>query len=475
MSSKFHLFFLTLCIVIFVIFTPFILLYANGYKYDREEKTFIKTGSLFIDSFPTGASVIINGQAQEGRYWLDFFSFFWRLFGSATYGGNTPTIINDILPGKYQIEIVKQGFQVWRKEATILPNLTTRFKKIQLFFEEPELQIIDQGEVSFFWPSPSKKKIIYGIKTGSIKLLENNEINLLIDNFNFSDPKDPIYDSDEKRLIFSAKSIGEKSKEYFLLDLKNGHLLNLSELIPSLRREGVKIKFDKDPQYLLIGLKGLLVRTDFSSKLREAIFKVNGELKDWLINGNEIEIIRQEKNDLFFEKFSLTKPDQPIFSLKLKGENYVFLSSPYFILLSNGESIIFVASNPSSSNEEPLIFELGGKKIVPFSKEELLYFNDYEIQILYAKQEALLSPWQREIITRLSEPLEGVEFYGDWLYYLSSNKIIALEVDLSSSKNQHLLFKAKEIKDFVAPISNIIYFIGQVNGKSGLFSLKIKP
>ncbi|PIV46042.1 hypothetical protein COS23_01270 [bacterium (Candidatus Moisslbacteria) CG02_land_8_20_14_3_00_36_53] len=209
--------------------------------------------------------------------------------------------------------------------------------------------------------------------------------------------------------------------------------------------------------------------------MREAIFKVNGELKDWLINGNEIEIIRQEKNDLFFEKFSLTKPDQPIFSLKLKGGNYVFLSSPYFILLSNGESIIFVASNPSSSNEEPLIFELGGKKIVPFSKEELLYFNDYEIQILYAKQEALLSPWQREIITRLSEPLEGVEFYGDWLYYLSSNKIIALEVDLSSSKNQHLLFKAKEIKDFVAPISNIIYFIGQVNGKSGLFSLKIKP
>jgi len=493
MFSKIRLYFFIFCSIVFILFTPLILLYANGYRFDRKEKTFIKTGSLFINSYPREAAVIINGKQQKATKWLDPFSFFWKLFGSAKYGGETPTIINNLSPGKYEIEVVKNGFQKWRKEAIIKPNLTTHFEKIQLFFEKPELKTIDEGEITFFWPSNSRKKIIYGIKIEEpasakamagkkemVKLLENNKINVLINNLPLLDFSNPEWSPDEEKLIFSSQPTSEKTREYFLLNLVSGQLTDLDKILPLLKQEGAKIKFDKrDPSYLLIGLGKYLIRVDLSSLARKIIFETNGELKDWLINENYLEIIRQEKNNLFLEKFSLLKPKLLISSLKLPSEGFVFLeniSSTNLEFLSNSEILIFIAPNPLSATEEPMIFKLKGKKIISsLEKNKLLYFNDHEIQILHTIEDSgLIFPWQRDIVTRLSEYIDDVLLADNWLYYLSQNKIIALEIDLENFKNQHLLFQSEKIKKNFTPSKNLIYFEGIVNNQAGLYSIKIK-
>jgi len=123
-----------------------------------------------------------------------------------------------------------------------------------------------------------------------------------------------------------------------------------------------------------------------------------------------------------------------------------------------------------------MIFKLKGKKIIPFpEKNKLLYFNDHEIQILQTIEDSgLIFPWQKDIVTRLSEYIDDVLLADNWLYYLSQNKIIALEIDLENFKNQHLLFQAEKIKNFFAPSENLIYFEGIVNNQAGLYSIKIK-
>jgi len=494
MSSKIRLYLFIFCLLVFVIFTPLILLYANGYRFDRKEKTFIKTGSLFIDSYPQEAAVIINGEQQKAAKWLNPFSFFWKLFGSAKYGGETPTIINNLLPGKYEIEVVKDGFQKWRKEIVIKPGLTTRFEKIQLFFEKPDLEIIDEGEITFFWLSNSRKKVIYGIKTDKereiVKLFENNKINVLINNQslqNFAPVVEqsslqgfanPEWSPDEKKLIFSAQNSSTKTEGHFLLNLASNQLTDLDKILPFLKQEEIKIKFDKkDPNYLLIGLGGRLIQFDLSSLARKIIFETKDELKDWLFNENYLEIIRQEKDTFFLEKFSLLDPGLLISSLKLPSEGFIFLenfSSTNLEFLSNSEILIFIAPNPLSATEEPMIFKFKGKKIIA-GKNKLLYFNDYEIQVLRALENSkLIFPWQKDIVTRLSEYIDDVLLTDNWLYYLSQNKIIALEIDLENFKNQHLLFQAEKIKNFFSPSENLIYFDGVINNQAGLYSIKIK-
>jgi len=484
MFSKIRLIFFIFCFIVFILFTPLILLYANGYRFDKKEKTFIKTGSLFINSYPREAAVIINGKRQKATKWLDPFSFFWKLFGSAKYGGETPTIINNLSPGEYEIEVVKNGFQKWKKVAIIKPSFTTHFEKIQLFFENPELKTIDEGEITFFWPSNSRKKIIYGIKKDKekeiVKLFENNKINVLINNqslLDFSNLANPEWSPDEKKLIFSSQP-----SSHFLLNLVSGQLTDLDKILPLLKQEGTEIKFDKkDPNCLLIGKGGHLIQVDLSSLARKIIFKTNGELKDWLIDENYLEIIRQEKDNFFLEKFSLLKPEFPISSLKLPSGSggFIFLenfSSSHFEFLSNDDTLIFIAPNPFSASLEPMIFKLKGKKIIPFpEKNKLLYFNDHEIQILQTIEDSgLIFPWQKDIVTRLSEYIDDVLLADNWLYYLSQNKIIALEIDLENFKNQHLLFQAEKIKNFFVPSENLIYFEGIVNNQAGLYSIKIK-
>jgi len=461
MSLRFRLFIFILCALVFVIVVPFIFLQASGYRFDPREKTFRRTGSLFIESYPSGAEVLINGQFQEKRKFLDFFSFFWDLFSSAKYGGKTPTIINNLLPGKYKIKIIKEGFKKWEKEALIKPNLTTRFKKISLFLEKPELKLYDQGEVGFFKASPSGKKIIYQIRTDpakkSLKLLENDKVNVLIDDFKLN-LSNLIWSEEEKKIIFN---------QIFLLNLETGELIDLSRSFPFLKRKETKIKFDeKNSDFLYASLEKNLFKINLPIFERSFVLDTQGEIKDWQRSNGEIEMIIKRKDGLFLEKISLTSLQKPEFSLILPGENFVFEKTSFSNLrfLTNGERILLV-----TLEEKPVIFNLKGKKIIP-AEDSLVYFDNHEIQILNLNPDPkLLFPWQREIITRLAEELKEVERKGDWLYYLSNNKIMALEIDFKNYQNQYLLFEGEVVK-FHSKEPEIIYF----TTPQGLSSLKIR-
>ncbi|MBF0493987.1 MAG: PEGA domain-containing protein [Candidatus Omnitrophica bacterium] len=83
-----HIFF-WLFFVIFVIFTPLITFYSLGYKLDSKTKRFERTGAISIQTEPRGAEISINGKKRDCL---------------------TPTILKEIMPGKYTVLLGKKDF-----------------------------------------------------------------------------------------------------------------------------------------------------------------------------------------------------------------------------------------------------------------------------------------------------------------------------------------------------------------------------
>lgn len=113
-------------ILIFLIVTPGVLLYATGYSFDWENKQLIKTGSFYFQSLPSGAQIKIDDKLTN----------------------TTPSYIGRLNPGQYQIQISKDGFLTWQKKLNIEEQLTTETRNIFLVPQKPNIELVSENVTS---------------------------------------------------------------------------------------------------------------------------------------------------------------------------------------------------------------------------------------------------------------------------------------------------------------------------------------
>lgn len=99
-------------IALFLVLSPIIIFYAQGYKYSFSDGRFYSTGTVAL-KVNTGANVYLDNE----------------FMGDTSFLGNAFSI-DGLLPGKYEIFIQKDNFSSWRKEVEIKENLLTDFSKI---------------------------------------------------------------------------------------------------------------------------------------------------------------------------------------------------------------------------------------------------------------------------------------------------------------------------------------------------------
>jgi hypothetical protein len=91
--------------ILFVVISPIIVLYANGDVFSNGWNL-LKTGGIYVNSAPIGSEVYLNNKLQ------DKVSFFKR-----------EILIKDLMPGIYQIQIKKAGYNTWTKKLKVENNL----------------------------------------------------------------------------------------------------------------------------------------------------------------------------------------------------------------------------------------------------------------------------------------------------------------------------------------------------------------
>jgi hypothetical protein len=93
----------------FILFTPVIVYYSLGYKFDIKSKKFLKTGAISIKTFPKGISVYLDGKKINET---------------------SPCILRDLMPQEYTIDLEKEGFYPYSVTVEVKPSF---IEKVDVF------------------------------------------------------------------------------------------------------------------------------------------------------------------------------------------------------------------------------------------------------------------------------------------------------------------------------------------------------
>ena len=105
-------------IIIFLILAPAAILYTQGFRYNFHYSRVQKTGIMIISSMPRRAQISLNGTVYDKD--------------------TTPTKVENMLPGDYEITLTKEGYHNGTKNCPSMK--TTRLLPKTLFYGKMTIQ-----------------------------------------------------------------------------------------------------------------------------------------------------------------------------------------------------------------------------------------------------------------------------------------------------------------------------------------------
>ena len=218
MTKKFKKILFVSTLLGFLIFTPTLIFYSQGYRFDFRNGEIVQTGGLFFNINPNGSEISIDQKVSQKTGFI---------FGSA--------FISGLMPKQYEIKIEKQNCHSWQKTLKVEEQKVTECKDIQLFPQNPDFSLLFSG-ISDFFVLPNQKKLVlkkydevgwilelFNLETkGSTLLVKEKELSkllglkqsntLLLQSVEFS--------NDYKKGLLKTSLVGEN--KYFLINLSNG-------------------------------------------------------------------------------------------------------------------------------------------------------------------------------------------------------------------------------------------------------------
>ena len=114
LSSKKRKTFFVIAIIIFIVAIPVVIMHARGFRFDSALGIF-KSGGLFIFNDYSGSEIYIDGK-------------FFRKTGIIQKN----ILVDNLFPGKYAVEVKKDGFNVWQSVLEVYPEVVTQAKAFVL-------------------------------------------------------------------------------------------------------------------------------------------------------------------------------------------------------------------------------------------------------------------------------------------------------------------------------------------------------
>ena len=238
-------------LLIFLVGAPLIVFYALGYLYRPwKEQGIVKTGLIYLDSAPRGAVVVLGKKRMNEQ---------------------TPAELHDLMPGRYEITLIRKGYQPWKAVLPVAPGKATVIDKILLLREKPELTVLSKGPYQKFFPVGDDSSFLLVGASGNLRFLRYDEL---------KEKLEPFLETVEKELAgASLEAVYEEPESpQIILRLKEGgrtvHLLLRAGLVSHRARDISEIlaadyaglNWDKDDErYLYPGRKNSLGRIDLET------------------------------------------------------------------------------------------------------------------------------------------------------------------------------------------------------------------
>jgi len=419
--------------ILFFVSTPFVLLYANGYRYNAKKSKFEKTGGIIINTTTKNVSVSV-----ENNF----------------YGSKTEYRIKNLLPGEYNVKISKSGFFDWQKKLLVESQLSTFVKDVRLIQNSLPVNVVSATTTDMY-ASPDKTKFLY------IKKEKNKNLISLYDTT-----------SDTTKDIFSSQQpiiniFWSPNNDKIVLQTQNGfQMMNTNdaktEELP-LKTKITSLRWDESNGFLLFAKTADgIYKIDLLFGKAQKIYTPTKDINDFMAFQNYIYLATQSG----LEQIDLNNNE--MISIPLERAGYKInsiINKKIFLTDSKGHLQIFNLPLQKLSTPELL----ANAKDFDVLGNEILYYNDFELWVYNA------GDGNKQLITRIGEELKKAEWLpgAEYIVFSLEKQIKIIETDERDARQIYSFPKFDEISDFMMNKKYSIYFSGKMNSVSGIYKLEI--
>lgn len=422
-------------VALFLISTPFILLYANGYRYNAKKNKFEKTGGLVINTATKDASLFVNGRS---------------------YGSGGEFRIQNLLPGEYEIKISKSGYFDWQKKLSVESKITTFAKDVRLIANNLPTKSAESA-IGAIFPAPNMSKFLY-IKPEDDK----NQI------FIFDAANDT-----EKSLALlplrqTVKNISwSPNSEKIILEMQSGfQIINISD--GKTQTLPLKIKIynlrwgETDSSQLFAMASDGIYKINLLFAKAEKIYSPAKITDDFAVLGNNLYLVNQSA----LQQINLSETGTISVPLERSGYKIQSVTKGRLVLIDSKQHLQMFGL-PLQKSSTPEIF--ASAKNFDIFGNNLLYYNDFE---LWTHN---FGTGEKELITRFGEEIKKARWLSGSEYIILGfgDQIKIIGLDKRDSRQIYSFPKFEEIGDFFINKKSSLYFTGKVNKASGIYKLEL--
>lgn len=203
-----------------------VIFYAQGYRVNIKNFKIIKTGLIYLVSYPKDTTVFIDNKIVTEK---------------------TPYTVG-LRPGNYNVLIAKEGYHVWEKNIRVESELVSDYKTIVMFKSIPEIKnLTDQRKINML----NIPIDIFAVSK-SDDLLINNDYEIWQNNklvTRFSKPIKNITWYNDEHILF------QQDDEIRVIEIDGGNntlLIKLSSGVPSIftvNNKGDELYFTDNGEY----------------------------------------------------------------------------------------------------------------------------------------------------------------------------------------------------------------------------------
>jgi len=393
-------------VVIFLVAGTTVAIYwARGYRPNLKDATFLPTGLLVANSFPTGAQVYINDKLTTA----------------------TDNTIN-LAPGDYKIKIVKDGYLSWEKNLKLQKELVTQTNTL-LFPAAPDLKALTYVGITNPVPSPDGRKIAFVILSSNsadkngLYILDLSNRTLSFKSETRQIAKLEAFNFEKAKFIWSPDSVNLLAwQENLTGEIVSSVLLDVNKMNDVLPDQTAKISVLLDEW-----------ETDINLKTKERIAKLPKKL-DELLKNNSTNLYwsPDEEKLLFTATASATIPDGLIAALPAsntqpqtraleQGKIYVYdLKEDRNFLV--GETLETPKQSTSSSQLSQI-----AKQYTPIFTQNIQWYSDSKHLITSLKDKIIIQEYDStNKMTVYAGPIMSTDTYPFVYPWADGSKLIIL-------------------------------------------------
>jgi hypothetical protein len=402
MSKKTRYLLLLLGFIFFILFTPVMVLYVTGLKYDLKTGQFTSTGILAIRSTPAVVDVILNGKKVR----------------------SSDGDIKFLLPGEYNLTLEKPGYQPWSKRFFVQENQVTWANPVPdnlfLFKQNTPPVAIASSTIDF---ALSGNTLLYLTPAGLTVTTTNNFSRS--QTFPLKIPADNILASPDGQTFALGNSQIFNAAGQKISDI--GNIVTASS----------SLEFSDDNNLFALE-NNTIYQLNVGADKKTALAKNASAFSVMLGN---IYYLQQTATGsaLYIQPLSGGQPQLLLNNLPTFSTGQIFVNFQKQVMLLLDGSLYQASSIPVlvANNITGSSFDQNSSNLMVLRGGELDFYN-YSTQSL-------------DFITRTSLPLSNLILRPDldYAFFFKDGSLEALELDLRDQQNEYSFYQAQQPEKFI--------------------------